>query len=135
MRRSEAREKMMQMLFQMEFHQDFSVDAFDSFMNYFVEGRGHIDYMRNTFAYFAEHKQEIDEQIDSVSHSWKTVRMSRVDLAILRLCIAETNGFGQSETPHAVAINEAVELAKKYGSDESAKFINGILGKLSRAVT
>ena len=48
----------MQMLFQMEFHQDFSVDAFDSFMNYFWKEEG-ISTMRNTFAYFAEHKQEM----------------------------------------------------------------------------
>ncbi|MBQ7246621.1 MAG: transcription antitermination factor NusB [Lachnospiraceae bacterium] len=78
----------------------------------------------------AKHFPELDERINSVAVGWKTGRMSRVDLAILRLAVYEA--FYDGEIPEKVAFNEAVELAKSYGSDESAAFINGILGKLSR---
>lgn len=73
---------------------------------------------------------ELDARIDSVAVGWRTERMSRVDLAILRLAVYEA--FCDPDIPEKVAFNEAVELAKSYGGDESAAFINGILGKLSR---
>lgn len=72
--------------------------------------------------------QEIDEQINEVASGWKTDRMGKVDLAILRLAVYEMKY--DDEIPSGVAINEAVELAKKYGQDESPAFINGILAKL-----
>lgn len=70
----------------------------------------------------------MDEQIDKVASGWKTDRMGRVDLTILRLAVYEMK-YDES-VPVSVAINEAVELAKKYGQDESPAFINGILAKL-----
>lgn len=72
---------------------------------------------------------EIDELIGSVAKGWQTDRMSKVDLAILRLAVYELQ-FG-GETPVGVCINEAVELAKKFSSDEAPAFINGILGKVA----
>ncbi len=73
---------------------------------------------------------ELDARINSAALGWTTERMSRVDLAILRLAVYEA--FYDEDIPEKVAFNEAVELAKSYGGDESAAFINGILGKLSR---
>ena len=72
---------------------------------------------------------EIDAQINEVSEGWKTSRMSRVDLSIIRLALYEMEYDG--EVPLKVAINEAVELAKKYGGDDSPAFVNAILGKLA----
>ena len=73
---------------------------------------------------------ELDQTINHVSSGWKTSRMSKVDLTILRLAVYELKY--DEDVPVKVAINEAVELAKKFGQDESASFINGILGAVAR---
>ncbi len=72
---------------------------------------------------------ELDAQIGEVSEGWKTSRMSRVDLSIIRLALYEMEY--DDDVPLKVAINEAVELAKKYGGDDSPSFVNAILGKLA----
>ena len=72
----------------------------------------------------------IDEMLNRTSEGWKTTRMGKVDLAILRLAVYEMK-FDE-DVPVGVAINEAVELAKRFGRDQSPSFINGILGKLAR---
>ena len=71
---------------------------------------------------------EIDEKINEVAKGWKTQRMGKADLSILRLAVYEMKY--DEEIPVNVAINEAVELAKKFGSDDSPAFVNGILAKL-----
>ncbi len=71
---------------------------------------------------------EIDAVIDSKAEKWKTDRINYVDLTILRLAYYEIKY--DDDIPMAVAINEAVELAKIYGGDESSSFVNGILAKL-----
>lgn len=71
---------------------------------------------------------EIDAQIDEKATSWKVNRMNYVDLTIIRLAYYEI--FYDDDIPMAVAINEAVELAKIYGGDESSSFVNGVLAKL-----
>ena len=73
---------------------------------------------------------ELDKRINEVSEGWKTGRMSRVDLSIIRLALYEM--AYDDEIPLKVAINEAVELAKKYGGDDSPSFVNAILGKLAQ---
>lgn len=73
---------------------------------------------------------DIDARIDAFSHKWSRERISRVALAVLRLAIYEM--FYEDETPVSVAINEAVELAKKYGGNEDSSFVNGVLGGISR---
>ena len=76
-----------------------------------------------------EHMEEIDAVLAGAAKGWDVERMNKVDLAILRLAVYEMK-FG--EVPVGVAINEAVELAKKFSSDEAPAFINGVLGKVSR---
>lgn len=71
---------------------------------------------------------EIDAVIDSKTEKWKTDRINYVDLTILRLAYYEIKY--DDDIPMAVAINEAVELAKIYGGDESSSFVNGVLAKL-----
>lgn len=72
--------------------------------------------------------RELDEQINRVAEGWKTKRMGKVELTILRLALYEM--LYDEDVPEKVAINEAVELAKKFGGDESPAFINGVLAKL-----
>ena len=77
----------------------------------------------------AEHFPQIDELLNQAARGWTTNRMGKTDLAILRLAVYEMRYDDQ--IPVGVAINEAVELAKQYGEDTSASFINGILAKLA----
>lgn len=77
-----------------------------------------------------ERLPEIDEALDSYSEGWKTKRMSKADLTVLRLAYYEMKF--DDHVPTAVAINEAVELAKSYGEDTSPSFVNGILSKIAK---
>ena len=74
--------------------------------------------------------QELDALIEAHSHKWSKNRISRVALAVLRLAVYEM--LSVEDTPEEVAINEAVELAKRYGGEEDGSFVNGVLGGISR---
>ncbi len=74
--------------------------------------------------------EEIDSRIDTHSHKWSRDRISRVALAVLRLAIYEM--LYEDDTPTSIAINEAVELAKRYGGEEDSSFVNGVLGGIAR---
>jgi len=84
----------------------------------------------NKYANIVTQKSEIDAMINQIAEGWKTERMGKVDLTILRLAVYEVK-FDE-DVPASVAINEAVELAKKFGQDGSASFINGILAKFAK---
>jgi N utilization substance protein B len=75
---------------------------------------------------------EVDSLIEANAEHWHKDRIAKVDLAVLRLAIAEMT-FMEDPTPEGVAINEAVNVAKKFGSEESGRFVNGVLGKYSRS--
>lgn len=76
-----------------------------------------------------EHIDEIDALINEKSTGWKTSRMAKVDLSIIRIAVYEIKF--EDDIPFKVSVNEAVELAKKYGADESPAFVNGILAKFA----
>ena len=102
----------------------------------YFEGLGKLaendqTYMEDKVGSVLEKEKEIDEILNSTSKGWKTKRMSKVDLTILRLAVYEM--LFDPDVPTGVAINEAVELAKQFGGDDSASFINGILGKIAAA--
>ena len=78
----------------------------------------------------AEHLEEIDQSIDKFSTNWALGRMSRVDLALLRLSTYEL--LFNTEVPHNVVINEAIEIGKRFGTEETASFINGVLDQISK---
>lgn len=86
------------------------------------------DYLRNRATAILEKIPELDEKINQVAEGWKTKRMGKVELTILRQALYEIQF--DDDIPEKVAINEAVELAKKFGGDDSPAFINGILAKL-----
>jgi N utilization substance protein B len=72
------------------------------------------------------HLSELDQIIDEMAEGWKTTRMNKVDLSLMRLAVYEMK---YEKLPKGVAINEAVELAKQYGTDQSSGFVNGVLAK------
>ena len=73
------------------------------------------------------HVEEIDAIIDEAVEGWKTSRMAKVDLSLIRLAVYEIR---YEKLPKGIAINEAVELAKTYGTDQSAGFVNGVLARI-----
>lgn len=90
-----------------------------------------MDAFTMTLAAGAEGKvEELDALIETHSHKWSKNRISHVALAVLRLAIYEM--LHVADTPQEVAINEAVELAKRYGGDEDGSFVNGVLGGIAR---
>lgn len=86
-------------------------------------------YITEKYKKIVEKIPEIDEMLNASAKGWKTSRMGRVDLTILRLAVYEMK-FDE-DIPEKVAINEAVELSKKFGGDESPAFINGVLAKIA----
>ena len=125
MTRRELRENVFKMLFRVEF---FDAGELSEQLVLFGEEVDHVT--DKDFQYIAEryrdiynHLSEIDEAINEVAKGWKTTRMGKVDLALIRLAVYEI--------PFKVAVNEAVELAKQYGTNESPAFVNGILAKFA----
>lgn len=137
MRRSEVREILFKLLFRAEFNEVtempeqmqfyFNVDmdetdkaVGDDDRNYIIEREGKI----------LEKLSEIDAAISEKATGWTIDRMGKVDLAIIRLAVFEI--LFDDDIPVGVSINEAVELAKKYGRDESSGFVNGVLAKFAK---
>ena len=131
MRRTEAREYLMQLFFQMDMQNDFAWERKDQFIKHYLADSDKLEYFEQVFTMAMEHREEIDNMIEAYSsEKWRLTRLAKVDLAILRVSLAEILYI--DDVPSSVAINEAVEMGKKFGGDESAKFINGLLGKISR---
>ena len=131
MSRTELREHIFRMVFRVEFNNEEEMKEQEAF--YFEElpeatGKDQ-DYILNKYRAIVEKKDEIDSLLNEVAEGWKTTRMNRVDLTILRLATYEIKW--DEDVPTGVAINEAVELAKKYSSDEGPSFVNGILAKVA----
>lgn len=130
MSRKEARELLMQLLYQMELLDDHSEETKDAYLEKNFKEKGHRDYAVQLLNLVLANKDEVDAKINENSNKWSTSRMPKVDVAILRLAVVEL--LYMDDIPDAVAINEAVDMAKKYGTDESKAFINGILGKIAK---
>jgi len=131
MTRRELREHIFKLLFFVEFHENEELPK--QIALYFnelgeVSERNHT-YMEAKYEHVKEKLSEIDGILDKVTEGWKTVRMSKVDLTLLRLAVYEMNF--DDDIPVGVAINEAVELAKLFGGEDSSAFVNGVLAKLT----
>ena len=131
MRRTEARELFMQLLFQMEVQNDYGQEIKQRFVQEHLKDSNQLEYFDRIFEAAVENLTSIDEKLEACSDNWKISRMAKVDLAILRLSVAEI--LYLDEVPDSASINEAVDMAKKFGGDDSGKFINGILGKVVRS--
>ena len=132
MKRREMREHIFKLLFMGEFN---TVEEMPEQSSLYFETLEELspqeeEYMREKYEKVLEHVEEIDELLNKVSSGWKVNRMSKVDLNILRLAVYEMKY--DEDVPFKVAINEAVELSKKFGGDESSSFVSGILGKIAK---
>lgn len=129
MNRHEAREQAFCIIFESEFLQDYEVDEI---YNNALSIRELKDnpYMHQLVYGVIENINEISELIDKYSVGWKVKRISRVSRTILLLSLYEMREM--TDTPIVVSINEAVELAKKYDTDEAKGFVNGILNSVAR---
>lgn len=128
MKRNEQREQAFILLFEYLFlPQDDLVAIYD-------ENIGTVsDYAKELYTGVVANLDKLDETLASYSKKWKLNRLPKVSLTVLRLALYEMEFV--DDLPDSVAINEAVELAKKYGSQEDASFINGVLGAVSRSKT
>lgn len=132
MNRTEQRKQIFMLLFRVEFNR--KSDMEEQCTLFFEEAETEIsekdqNYIRSKYEKIAERLPEIDRLINETAKGWDTQRMGKVELAIIRLAVYEIK-FDES-VPTGVAINEAVELAKKFGQDSSAGFVNGILAKFA----
>ncbi|MBQ1712161.1 MAG: transcription antitermination factor NusB [Firmicutes bacterium] len=130
--RPSSREALMKMLFQMEIQGDFSEEAKQNFSEEFLGEDLDRQYFDAVFDAYINNNNEIDDLIESFSKGWKLERLAKVDLTVLRICIAETLYLKEDPVPMSAAINEAVRIAKIYGGKDSQKFVNGILGRISK---
>lgn len=145
MTRRELREHTFILLFRRDFHSteemeeqlsfyfdgiDFSEDAGEQTRRRFlsVPAGEDAEEIKNRFYEVCRHRDEIDELLVKATSGWRLERIGKVELTLLRLALFEMR-FDE-RIPDKVAINEAVELAKKYGTETSASFINGVLAKL-----
>lgn len=133
MKRTELREHIFKMVFGYEFNSD---DEMPQQMQLYFEQMDDgepdpkdVEYIRNKALDVILKTEEIDKLINDNTKGWKTARMNKVDLSILRLAVYEMKW--DEEIPESVAINEAVELSKKYSGDEGPSFVNGVLAKLA----
>lgn len=135
MKRSKLRENIFKLLFMTEFNG--AEEMPEQLSMYFseIEDLNEKDraYMEAKYQNIMDREAQIDALLNDASSGWKTSRMSKVDLTILRLAVYEMK-FDE-DVPVKVAINEAVEMAKRFGQDGSASFINGILGTISRTLS
>ena len=126
--RRRGRERAMQFLHGLEFTQAASHESMDAFWEAFPAKPGAREYAEFLIGGVRKHRQTLDEGIDSALRNWSPERVGRVERNILRVALYEMAYEG--DVPNKVAINEAIEIAKVYGSDEAPRFINGILDRL-----
>lgn len=134
MSRREAREHVMKLLFQKEFIEENEYE--EQVINYldrYEIGEKQRPFILAEYYGTLEHESAIDNIITTSSKNWKTSRMAKLDLTILRLAVYEM--YYVEDIPNNVAINEAVELAKKYSGDEAPAFINGLLANVIKGIS
>ena len=132
MGRRELRENIFKLLFVSEFN---TPEEMPEQISLYFEQLGELSqkdqmYMEEKYNKVRNVLDEIDSLINEAAKGWKTSRMGKVDLTILRLAVYAMNY--DPDVPVKVAINEAIEIGKRFGQDESAAFINGILGNIAK---
>ena len=130
MTRREIREQVFKMLFRVEFYNQEEMSeqialCEDDACSWKEKDK---TYIFEKVEKISEKLEEIDAKINEASEGWNTGRMGKVDLTLIRLAVYEM--LYEEDVPAKVAINEAVELAKQYGTDNSPSFVNGVLAKL-----
>lgn len=128
--RRQARELALQILFQTEFAPQISYQTFLDVFEQSVDPEV-LDYADLLVTGVQEHKAAIDAKIQASSAHWKVERMATIDRNILRIAVFEMR-FAADQIKENIAINEAVEIAKKFGTTDSASFVNGLLDQVGK---
>ena len=124
MNRTRLRELLMQCIFQMDMQKDKTFELVNKLIDERNLSKKNEKYLVENYMNLLDNMDRIDEKIDKFALTYKVDRMEKVSLAILRVAVYEM--FYVDDVPVAVAINEAVEMAKKFGSAECKNFVNGI---------
>jgi N utilization substance protein B len=130
--RSRCREWALQFLYQAEFAGHRHLEDINRFWSYFQKGDMVPAYLQELVEGVASHLEELDALIARYSEHWRLERMTSVDRNLLRLAVYEL--VYEPDVPSKVVINEAVELAKRYGTEASGAFVNGLLDRIRLAV-
>jgi N utilization substance protein B len=133
MNRTELREQVFKLLFRVEFNPMEEMPEQEELFTTVSDtefSTQDADYIRDKYEKIAQKLPEIDEAINKETKGWNTSRIAKVDLTIIRLAVYEIRY--DDSVPTGVAINEAVELAKKFGQDGSPAFVNGVLAKFAQ---
>lgn len=134
MKRQKSREIAMELLFSMELSKNSIEETMEMFIENYEMSLDTIDmdYVRNVVEVTYKNKEEVDAIIEKSMTNWKKERISKVNLSILRLAIAEI--LYVNDVPGRVAINEAIELTKKYSDEKSKAFVNAVLDKALKVI-
>jgi len=132
-KRTKARERAVQALYQLDVAAEGLDEALARFWRNFEPVEREVREMAEELVRgVAAHRREIDDAIEGASVNWRLDRMAKVDRNVLRLAVYELRH--RVDVPVKVAINEAIELAKKYGAEGSGAFVNGVLDQLAAAL-
>jgi len=132
MNRKLTREELMKLLYQMDMNDEFTLERAEKYLSTIDNLKIDKEYYNKTYRNFIENLNNINDLIKEYSSDWKLNRIAKIDIAIMRLAITEMKY--DEDMPVSVSINEAIELCKKYSSNDSHKFINGILGNINRGI-
>jgi N utilization substance protein B len=130
-RRSRAREVALQLLFQHDFNPDLPRNAIERFVAERLKDETLAPFALGLYDGVLAHAEDIDQRLGAAAENWRLPRMPPVDRNVLRLGSFEL--LYAPETPARVALDEAIELARRYGSADSPAFVNGVLDKLRQA--
>jgi len=126
--RTRARRQALNILYQREITAD-TVDGILEACSFNLEDDAPLEFCLTLVSGVGSHQSEIDVVLSDISEHWTVARMPLVDRSILRMAVYEI--LFLDDVPDSVSINEAVEMAKTYGGDDSSKFVNGVLGRLA----
>lgn len=130
MKRRTAREKALQALFQIDISKAEAADAIE----HVLEEETGDDYLNKLVYGTVQHQQEIDDEIKVYLEKWSLDRLAAVDRNLLRLAAYELK-YCKDDVPANVVLDEAIEIAKLYGDDQSSRFINGVLSKIKQSIS
>lgn len=130
--RRDAREHALQALYSIELHPDSPREALRLFLEAHPCGKSVKNFALGLLTGILDNQSALDAKITEKSPNWSISRMSKIDLCIIRLATFEL--LFRDDIPRSVTINEAIEIAKKFGSEESPAFVNGILDEISRGL-
>lgn len=131
MTRKEARENCFKLLFEYEVQKITAEEALDLFYELTEDVEGQSDYINATVKTTISNIEKIDSIIEEYSRGWKISRLAKVTLAVLRVAVCEL--LYMDDIADSIAINEAIEIAKKYNDEKSAKFVNGVLSSVYKS--